>query len=186
MLRVSGVETTADEIRSKADALQLSWRNLFETKPCLPLEGSSTVHSPTKDAGPRLVALSDNEIMLSVGRFGTDGFVDSWGIVTDYSKGPQGRDNCYRKTILIDVNKAASRIYTIGHRNPEGMTVAPDGTIWLTEHGPRGGDELNRIVEGRNYGWPIVSRQDGPIFAGSGNENRGFPFPRDTMKVRKK
>ena len=37
------------------------------------------------------------------------------------------------------------------------MTVAPDGTVWLTEHGPRGGDELNRIVKGRNYGWPIVS-----------------------------
>src|SRR6516162_3432120 len=40
VLRVSDVETTADEIRSKAGALQLSWRNLFETKPCLPLEGS--------------------------------------------------------------------------------------------------------------------------------------------------
>src|SRR5215831_15429877 len=72
VLRVSGVETTADESLSKADGPQLSWRNLFETTPCLPLESSGAVHNPTKDAGGRLVALSDNEILLSVGRFGTD------------------------------------------------------------------------------------------------------------------
>lgn len=156
VLRVSGVETTADEIRSKADGHQLSWRNLFETTPCLSLEGLSAVHNPTRDAGGRLVTLSDNEILLSVGRFGTDGGPD-WRMVADYLKGPQSLDNSYGKTILIDVDKCTSRIYTIGHRNPEGMTVAPDGTVWLTEHGPRGGDELNRIVEGHNYGWPFVS-----------------------------
>src|SRR5215469_18447966 len=57
VLRVSGVETTADEIRGKADSPQLSWRNLFETTPCLLLEGSGAVHNPTIDAGGRLVAL---------------------------------------------------------------------------------------------------------------------------------
>src|SRR5215831_14546596 len=185
VLRVSGVETTADEVRSKADAPQLSWRNLFETTPCLPLEGSGAVHNPTKDAGGRLVALSDNEILLSVGHFGTEDGVDYRGSrVTDYSKGAQSRDNSYGKTILIDVNKGASRIYTIGHRNPEGMTVAPDGTVWLTEHGPRGGDELNRIVEGRNYGWPIVSygtQYDSMIWSANPGQahHEGFekPFP---------
>jgi hypothetical protein len=65
-----------------------------------------------------------------VGRFGTDGGADRGaadygGEMTDYSKGPQSRDNSYGKTILIHVNKGDSRIYTIGHRNPEGMTVAP-------------------------------------------------------------
>src|SRR5215471_10251886 len=86
VLRVSGVETTAEEIRSKADAHQLSWRNLFETTPCLPLQNSGAVHNPTKDAGGRLVALSDNEILLSVGQFGTDGGVDWGNNEIDYSK----------------------------------------------------------------------------------------------------
>ncbi|AWL12725.1 Soluble aldose sugar dehydrogenase YliI [Saliniradius amylolyticus] len=46
-------------------------------------------------------------------------------------------------------------IWSYGHRNPQGMTFTPDGqTLWATEHGPKGGDELNRIQKGGNYGWP--------------------------------
>jgi glucose/arabinose dehydrogenase len=49
-------------------------------------------------------------------------------------------------------------IYSYGHRNLQGLTIHPDtGEIWETEHGPQGGDELNRIVAGKNYGWPIVT-----------------------------
>ena len=48
-------------------------------------------------------------------------------------------------------------IYSYGHRNPQGMAVAADGTIWAHEHGPRGGDELNRVEAGNNYGWPAIT-----------------------------
>lgn len=49
-------------------------------------------------------------------------------------------------------------LWSIGHRNPQGAVIHPKtGELWLTEHGPQGGDELNRIVPGRNYGWPIRS-----------------------------
>jgi glucose/arabinose dehydrogenase len=49
-------------------------------------------------------------------------------------------------------------LYSIGHRNPQGAALEPGtSTLWLTEHGPQGGDELNRIVPGQNYGWPLVS-----------------------------
>ncbi|MEM9558894.1 MAG: PQQ-dependent sugar dehydrogenase [Planctomycetota bacterium] len=49
-------------------------------------------------------------------------------------------------------------VFTIGHRNIQGMARDPQtGTIWATEHGARGGDELNIIVEGTNYGWPEVT-----------------------------
>jgi len=49
-------------------------------------------------------------------------------------------------------------LWSIGHRNPQGAAIRP-GTdeLWLTEHGPRGGDELNRELPGKNYGWPLVS-----------------------------
>jgi glucose/arabinose dehydrogenase len=47
--------------------------------------------------------------------------------------------------------------YTMGHRNPLGIAFAPDGRLWETEMGPKGGDELNLIVQGRNHGWPQAS-----------------------------
>jgi glucose/arabinose dehydrogenase len=48
-------------------------------------------------------------------------------------------------------------VYSYGHRNPQGLAVSPQGVIWLHEHGPRGGDELNRIEAGVNYGWPAIT-----------------------------
>jgi aldose sugar dehydrogenase len=49
-------------------------------------------------------------------------------------------------------------IYTYGHRNPQALAFHPEtGVLWSTEHGPQGGDELNTIVAGRNYGWPVAT-----------------------------
>jgi len=48
-------------------------------------------------------------------------------------------------------------VWSYGHRNPQGLTFDLEGRLWDTEHGPRGGDELNRIIKGANYGWPIVA-----------------------------
>jgi glucose/arabinose dehydrogenase len=60
--------------------------------------------------------------------------------------------------IRIALDDGAVSIFTKGHRNPQGMAIHPDtGAIWVNEHGPRGGDEINILVEGANYGWPIVS-----------------------------
>jgi glucose/arabinose dehydrogenase len=49
-------------------------------------------------------------------------------------------------------------IYSLGHRSPQGLTMHPDtGAIWEHEHGPLGGDEINIVLPGRNYGWPLVT-----------------------------
>jgi glucose/arabinose dehydrogenase len=61
-----------------------------------------------------------------------------------------------------DGNPFASRVYTYGHRNPEGITIAPDGRIWSSELGEDTWDEVNRIRPGRNYGWPRSEGGDGP------------------------
>ena len=59
---------------------------------------------------------------------------------------------------FVDRAGAYKAIWTYGHRNPQGMALNPvTGKIFQAEHGPRGGDELNLLIKGRNYGWPVVS-----------------------------
>lgn len=53
---------------------------------------------------------------------------------------------------------ALPELYSIGHRNPQGIAIHPTtGDLWLSEHGPRGGDEINRVTAGSNYGWPTIT-----------------------------
>lgn len=52
---------------------------------------------------------------------------------------------------------ALPEIWSYGHRNPQGAVIAPDGSLWIHEHGPQGGDEINLPQAGRNYGWPAIS-----------------------------
>ena len=58
---------------------------------------------------------------------------------------------------FVDTEGARPEIWTFGHRNPQGLVVHPDtGEVWVTEHGPQGGDELNLLSKGSNYGWPVI------------------------------
>ena len=66
-------------------------------------------------------------------------------------------------------NNTPAETWASGFRTPYGMAFAPNGELWELEHGPRGGDELNLIEKGKNYGWPLVS------FA---NNYNGVPIPR--------
>ena len=53
---------------------------------------------------------------------------------------------------------SAPEVFSLGHRNIQGAALHPDtGELWATEHGPQGGDEVNRVLAGRNYGWPLVT-----------------------------
>jgi len=65
---------------------------------------------------------------------------------------------------------ALREIWSYGHRNPQGATLGPDGRLWMHEHGPQGGDEINLPQPGRNYGWPVITFGEqyggGPIGAG--------------------
>jgi glucose/arabinose dehydrogenase len=66
-------------------------------------------------------------------------------------------------------NLTPAETWTTGHRNPYGLAFAPDGRLWEAEAGPQGGDELNLIRGGKNYGWPVVS---------FGDNYNGVPIPR--------
>ncbi|HSU03151.1 MAG TPA: PQQ-dependent sugar dehydrogenase [Nocardioides sp.] len=65
---------------------------------------------------------------------------------------------------LADEGGVTAEIWSWGHRNPLGLEFAPDGTLWSSEMGPEGGDELNLVEAGSNYGWPAVS--DGSDYGG--------------------
>ena len=58
---------------------------------------------------------------------------------------------------FVGTPNALPSIWTYGHRNPQGLSWAPDGLLWESEHGPTGGDEINVIDKGKNYGWGVIS-----------------------------
>ncbi len=104
--------------------------------------------------GGRLAFLPDGTLLLTTG----DGF--------DYREAAQDVDSGLGKVLRMNDDGSAATgnpfpgspyVFSYGHRNPQGLAVSAQGDIWLHEHGPRGGDELNRIEAGINYGWPAIT-----------------------------
>ena len=122
------------------------WVTAFDAQPCLPLrQAGRGVPFVGAAAGGRMVRGADG-FLLTVGDFTYDGLNDSLVVSQDST-------SSYGKTIWVpDVGRPTT--FSIGHRNPQGLARAPDGSWWSTEHGPQGGDELNRLTSGANYGWP--------------------------------
>ena len=58
---------------------------------------------------------------------------------------------------FVTTSGALPEIWSFGHRDPQGAALAPDGSLWMHEHGPQGGDEINAPQAGRNYGWPVIT-----------------------------
>lgn len=132
------------ELDSELRAAASGWVPIYETRPCLSLDGSPVGEFAGHRSGGRLAWL-DGELLLTTGDFALAGR-------------PQDPDDDYGKTLRLDPDRPGeSRLFTLGHRNPQGLAMDPAGRLWSTEHGPRGGDELNRLREGANYGWPLVT-----------------------------
>jgi glucose/arabinose dehydrogenase len=76
---------------------------------------------------------------------------------------------------------ARPELYSIGHRNPQGLAIHPTtGEVWQSEHGPRGGDELNRLQAGANYGWPTITyglEYSGQPVGGASQQSTGLEQP---------
>tara|TARA_R110000765_G_scaffold124462_2_gene221681 strand:+ start:14564 stop:15685 length:1122 start_codon:yes stop_codon:yes gene_type:complete len=109
--------------------------------------------------GSRIVFDNDGYLYFSIGERGDrdinpqDLKRDGGKIYRLHDDGRIPKDNPF-----VDVNGAKTAIYSYGHRNPQGLIKHPlTGEIWDNEHGPRGGDEINIIKKGGNYGWPLVT-----------------------------
>ena len=109
--------------------------------------------------GGRMAWLPDGTLLLTLG----DGF--------EHREQAQTLDNHFGKSVRLNADGSVPRdnpfvgrkqalpeIYSYGHRNLQGLVVdAAAQRVWMHEHGPKGGDELNRVEPGRNYGWPAIT-----------------------------
>lgn len=139
-------------VRRKGTAqfsLRKDWNTIYETHPCLPLKDESNAFGGLQTGG-RIQARSDNEVLLTVGDYEFDGVNGDRQIITDTT-------TSYGKIIAVNFRTGESSVVSTGHRNPQGLYVDSQDRIWSTEHGPEGGDELNLVESGKNYGWPHVT-----------------------------
>jgi glucose/arabinose dehydrogenase len=140
----------------------------------LPLVNSS------KHFGSRLVFDRQGHLFITVGERGQDeraqDLADLNGaVIRLHPDGSVPQDNPFAGRA-----DARPEIFSYGHRNPQGMAVHPEtGAVWTHEHGPRGGDEVNVIQPGVNYGWPVITH--GISYAGfpigEGEEKPGMAQP---------
>ncbi|MHA1190059.1 MAG: PQQ-dependent sugar dehydrogenase [Alphaproteobacteria bacterium] len=111
--------------------------------------------------GSRLAFAPDGTLFVTVGERGEreraqDPFDHAGSVIRINNDGTVPADNPFAPAGVM-AGKGAPEIWSTGHRNPQGAAINPaDGALWITEHGPRGGDELNRPQPGGNYGWPQI------------------------------
>ena len=92
-----------------------------------------------------MIIKDDNKMLFTIGDYRNSNIA-------------QKDNSFFGKIISIDINSNKHEIFSKGHRNPQGLLYDDDKNIILsTEHGPKGGDEINLINKGNNYGWPISS-----------------------------
>ena len=131
------------------DLLNEKWSKVFTSEPCIRVDITPNELFAAGSSGGRIVQLDEENILLTVGDFYSDGV-----------NGPnlsQNLDNDYGKTFKVNIFTNEKKMFSLGHRNQQGLFITNDKKIFSTEHGPEGGDELNIIYEGKNYGWPFQS-----------------------------
>ncbi len=122
------------------------WRTIFDAEPCLPLIGFAG-----SGAGGKMLTDGANHLLVIIGDHGINGWWGWWkrplfDTALDMSK-----------LLRIAIETGEAETLAIGFRNSQGLARDVDGNLWATDHGPQGGDELNLLERGGNYGWPLVS-----------------------------
>ena len=117
-------------------AVSPSWKTIFDAEPCL----ATDWYAP-HESGGKILTDGDEHLLVTVGNF---------------DKPVQSMDTHFGKLLRIDIDTGTAEIIASGLRNAQGLARDRSGNLWETEHGPRGGDELNMIESGADYGWPEV------------------------------
>ena len=159
---------------SAANATPGDWAIVYRSQPCLTLEAGSDIGLEGFPAGGAMAYISDHKFLLTNGDFEWDGVHRKRALA-------QALDNDYGKVLELDVETGAGRIVARGIRNAQGIVIRKTGEVFTVEHGQRGGDELNRIVEGADYGYPqatlgvLYSGEPWPLSPEVGRHSRFTP-----------
>lgn len=144
-LQLSAVDLKFD--REKGLYQQSDWSTLFKPSPCVHIDDASRRPFAGMQSGGRIVSLDKAHLLVAYGDHEIDGMKGA--------NDPQDPKSPYGKIWKVAKDGSGSSLYASGLRNPQGLFVDSQQRIWESEHGPQGGDELNLIVEGANYGWPV-------------------------------
>ncbi len=125
------------------------WRKVFSTTPCLAPKTQGRAIDGHMSGG-RFRIDRTGTILLASGDYAVDGTYAPVALAQD-------PDQQYGKVLAIDPATGQAVTLSQGHSNMQGITQDSDGRLWVVEHGRRGGDELNLIRAGADYGWPKVS-----------------------------
>ena len=149
VVRVSSIEVPgADFSRTKRDA---DWETIFESSPCLAIKKNMRGQRfAGEESGGKLALLGESTLLVTLGDHEHDGLNSETMLAQD----PEAS---YGKIIAIEIPSWRASVFSLGHRNPQGLFVGSDQVVWSTEHGPEGGDELNRVERDGNYGWPFAT-----------------------------
>ena len=129
--------------------------------------------------GSRITESLDGTLFLTIGDRGDrpsaqDLSVHNGSVIRIYRDGSVPADNPF-----VGQADVRPEIYSFGHRNPQGAALDLGGTLWVAEHGAQGGDEVNRIRKGANFGWPVISygRHYSGAKIGEGTAREGMEQP---------
>tara|TARA_S200000501_G_C20827618_1_gene745682 strand:+ start:300 stop:1595 length:1296 start_codon:yes stop_codon:yes gene_type:complete len=134
------------EILDKEDLVLSDWSEVYASSPCLKVDLTEPKFAAAS-AGGRIFKYDNQNVLLTIGDFYSD---DVHGPALS-----QNLKNDYGKIIKINLSTKQKSIFSYGHRNPQGLFINTKRNIFSSEHGPAGGDEINLILEGKNYGWPL-------------------------------
>ena len=146
---------------------------MIETSPCLAFNESRELMLAYM-AGGRIAFKEPNLVYLGSGEYHLDGIYRP-------DPGIQTSDSDYGKVLEINLETRNYRHFSVGHRNLQGMVLDANGAVWTTEHGMRGGDELNLILDGENYGWPIEDM--GTLYNGIAQDSPSGPGRHRTFRA---
>ena len=122
---------------------------------------SNTPHQSAKHYGSRILFDKTGNLLVSIGeRSDIDARPLAQSVTSSLGKIVRITTNGQAASgnPSFTQSGALAELYSIGHRNPQGLAIHPTtGELWQGEHGPRGGDEINRITPGANYGWPTIT-----------------------------
>ena len=177
LIYFSYAERAGGGLRTAVARAELDGSRLREVRRIFAMNRAS---SGGRHFGSRLAVLDDGDLVIGLGERGqrrrAQDPADHAGSVLRIR--PDGSPS--PRTTVLAIAGAAPEVFTWGHRNVQGLAIHPDtGAVWVHEHGPRGGDEINILRGGANYGWPVVTfgrEYSGPSI-GIGTEAPGMEPP---------